>query len=329
VARRALITGIGGQDGSLLAEFLLDEGYEVYGIVRRPGPYENLVSVGSRIELFEADLLDELSLASALECCRPHEVYNLASVSFAPASWDQPILTAEVTAVGVAGLLESIRRVDPDIRFYQASSSEIFGQPVETPQNEQTPLDPLSPYGVAKAYGQFFTQSYRRRYGLFACAGILYNHESERRPLHFLPRKVANGAAAIALGLQGELWLGDVQARRDWGYARDYVRAMWLMLQRPEPEDFVVATGVTHSVEELVASAFERVGLDWQEHVQIDQSLQRGDAQLRDLVGDASKARELLGWEPTVSFEQLVHSLVDAELGRLRRTSGERNEVVG
>jgi len=317
VSRRALVTGIGGQDGSLLAELLLEEGYEVFGVVRRQAAYENLEAVRERVELLQADLLDELSLVRALEACRPHEVYNLASVSFVPASWDQPILTAEFAAVGVTTLLESIRRVDEGIRFYQASSSEIFGEPVEMPQSELTPLSPLTPYGVAKAYGHFITGSYRRRYGLHASSGILYNHESPRRPLDFLPRKVAQGAAAIALGQQGELWLGDLAARRDWGYAGDYVRAMWLMVQQDEPGDFVIATGATHSVEELVECAFSHAGLDWREYVRIDESLRRGKAELHDLVGDPSKARDVLGWSPTVSFEELVHLLVDAELARL------------
>ena len=318
-ARRALITGIGGQDGSILAEYLLDQGYGVFGVVRRAGRYENLEGVEGQVELIQADMLDQLSLVTALERCRPHEVYNLASISFIPASWDQPVLTAEFAAVGVTSLLEAIRRVDPVIRFYQASSSEIFGEPSETPQNETTPLAPLSPYGVAKAYAHFIVRSYRRRYGLHASSGILYNHESDRRPLQFLPRKVAHGAAAIALGLSRELWLGDLDARRDWGYARDYVRAMWLMLQRAEPDDFVIATGVAHSVEELVACAFEHLGLDWRTYVHIDQSLQRGKAELHRLVGDPSKARDLLGWEPTLSFEDLIRMLVDKELGRLQR----------
>jgi GDPmannose 4,6-dehydratase len=317
-SRRALITGIGGQDGSLLAEFLVARDYDVFGVVRRSARYENLVAVEGRVELIQADLLDQLSLVRALEECRPHEVYNLASISFIPTSWDQPVLTAEFAAVGVTSLLEAIRRVDPAIRFYQASSSEIFGEPVETPQSETTPLSPLTPYGVAKAYAHFIVRSYRVRYDLHASSGILYNHESERRPLQFLPRKVAHGAAAIALGLSGELWLGALDASRDWGYARDYVRAMWLMLQRDEPQDFVIATGVAHSVRELVACAFGRVGLDWKEYVHVDQSLQRGKAELHHLVGDASNARALLGWQPSLSFEELVHLLVDNELERLR-----------
>jgi GDPmannose 4,6-dehydratase len=275
-----------------------------------------------RIELIRADLLDQLSLVKALEECRPHEVYNLASVSFVPASWEQPVLTAEFAAVGATALLESIRHVDGEIRFYQASSSEIFGdEPLESPQTEDTPLTPLTPYGVAKAYAHFVTGSYRRRYGLHASAGILYNHESPRRPLDFVPRKVALAAAEISRGLRTEVWLGDLDARRDWGYAADYVRAMWLMLGQDEPGDYVIATGESHSVEELVASAFGHVGLDWTEYVHIDESLRRGKAELHHLVGNPAKARERLGWEPTVSFEELVRLLVDAELERLEGTA--------
>ncbi len=319
-ARRALITGIAGQDGSLLAELLLGEGYEVFGVVRRPASeqFDNLEAIRDRVELVEAALLDELSLVDALKTCRPHEVYNLASPSFVPMSWRQPVVTAEFAAVGVTALLESIRHVDPEIRFYQASSSEIFGEPREVPQNEETPLSPVTPYGVAKAYGHLIVRSYRKRYGLYACSGILYNHESPRRPLDFVTRKVAHAAAAISLGLAGELWLGDLDARRDWGYAGDYVRAMALMLRRDEPDDYLIATGVPHSVEELVELAFGRVDLDWREYVQIDESLRRGAAELHDLVGDASKARERLGWAPTVDFEGLVGLLVDADLERLR-----------
>src|ERR671934_2065167 len=240
-ARRALITGIGGQDGSMLAELLLERGYEVFGVVRRSGSsYPNLSGIRESIELIQADLNDELALVRALRSCRPREVYNLASVSFVPMSWEQPVLTAQLAAVGATALLEAIREVDDSIRFYQASSAEIFGEPVETPQTERTPLVPLTPYGVAKAYAHFITRSYRARYGLHASAGILYNHESPRRPLDFLPRKVAHGAASIALGLQGELWLGDLAARRDWGYAVDYVRAMWLIVQQDDPDDYVI-----------------------------------------------------------------------------------------
>jgi GDPmannose 4,6-dehydratase len=291
----------------------------VIGVVRRaPAEYENLAGIRERPELIQADLLDQLSLVQALERHRPSEVYNLASPSFVPLSWRQPVVTAEFAAVGVTALLEAIRHVDPGIRFYQASSSEIFGEPAETPQTERTPLSPVTPYGVAKAYGHFIIGSYRRRYGLHGSCGILYNHESPRRPVDFLPSKVARGAAAIALGLQGELWLGDLEARRDWGYAVDYVRAMWLMLQQEEPGDYVIATGETHSVGELVECAFGRVGLDWREYVQIDESLKRGKAELYDLVGDPSKARERLGWAPSLDFESLMELLVDAELERLR-----------
>jgi len=322
VAKRALITGIGGQDGSLLAELLLDNGYDVSGIVRRSGAsYPNLGAIRERVDLVEADLNDQFALVRALRTTRPHEVYNLASVSFVPASWEQPVLTAELAAVGVTALLEAIREVDDSIRFYQASSSEIFGHPVESPQSEETPLSPLTPYGVAKAYAHFIARSYRLRYGLHTSAGILYNHESPRRPLEFVPRKVAHAAAAISLGQEGELWLGDLDARRDWGYAGDYVRAMWLMVQQDEGDEYVVATGVTHSVRELVECAFARVGLDWQEYVHIDESLVRGRAELHNLVGDRTKAKTKLGWEPTVTFDGLVHLLVDTELERLRAES--------
>lgn len=318
MARRALITGIGGQDGSLLAELLLEQGYDVCGIVRESASYPNLDGIRDRVELSAVDLLDEDAVFRSLERCRPHEVYNLASVSFAPASWDDPVLTAQVGTVGMTVLLEAIRRFDSTIRYCQASSSEIFGRPIDVPQTERTRLGPLTPYGAAKTYAFVLAHGYRRRHGLFACSAILYNHESERRPLQFLPRKVAHGAAAIALGLEVELLLGDLHPRRDWGYARDYVGAMWRMLQHPEPEDFVIATGVTHSVEELVACAFARVGLDWRRFVRLDPSLQRGEPALTDLAGDSSKARELLGWSPSVSFEELIHLLVDVELERLR-----------
>ncbi len=325
--RRALITGIAGQDGSLLAALLLAQGYEVFGVVRRATSeqFENLEAVRDRVELVQADLLDELSLVDALKTCRPHEVYNLASPSFVPMSWKQPVLTAEFAAVGVTALLESIRLVDAEIRFYQASSSEIFGEPREVPQTEESALAPVTPYGVAKAYGHLIVRSYRKRYGLYACSGILYNHESPRRPIDFVTRKVAHAAAAISLGLEGELWLGDLDARRDWGYAGDYVKAMWRMLMQDEPEDYVIASGIPHSVQELVELAFGRVELDWQEYVHIDESLRRGTAELFDLVGDAAKARERLGWAPTVDFDGLVGLLVDADLERLR---AERSRVV-
>jgi GDPmannose 4,6-dehydratase len=319
-ARRALIIGIAGQDGSLLAELLLSEGYEVFGVVRHPVStrFENLVSIRSELELMQADVLDELSLVDVLTACRPEEVYNLAAPSFVPMSWRQPVLTAEFAAVGCTALLEAIRRVDADIRFYQASSSEIFGEPREVPQHEDTPLAPVTPYGVAKAYAHFITRSYRRRYGLHASSGILFNHESPRRPLEFVTRKITNAAAAISLGLQSDVSLGSLDARRDWGYAVDYVRAMWLMLQQPEPDDYVVATGTTHSVRELAEFAFAHVGLDWEEYVLFDETLVRGKAELHDLVGDSSKARERLGWAPTVDFDGLVHLLVDDDLERLR-----------
>jgi GDPmannose 4,6-dehydratase len=318
--RRALVIGIAGQDGSLLAELLLEHDYEVFGVVRQPvsARFDNLAGIRSNLELSQADVLDELSLVDVLNSSRPHEVYNLAAPSFVPMSWRQPVLTAEFAAVGCTALLEAIRRVDPEIRFYQASSSEIFGEPREVPQHEETPLQPVTPYGVAKAYAHFITRSYRRRYGLHASSGILYNHESPRRPLDFVTRKVTNAAAAISLGLESEVSLGALDARRDWGYAADYVRAMWLMLQEPEPDDYVIATGTSHSVRDLVACAFERVDLDWEAHVRLDESLVRGKAELHDLVGDPTKARERLGWVSTLDFEGLVHLLVDADLERLR-----------
>jgi GDPmannose 4,6-dehydratase len=320
VSRRALITGVGGQDGSLLASLLLEHDYEVTGILRRePSAYaEALLPLEDRIELVRADLLHHTSLVQALQATRPAEVYNLAAPSFVPRSWEEPILTAEFAAVGATSMLEAIREVDPTIRFYQASSSEIFGEPRETPQNESTAPSPLTPYGVAKAYAHFIAASYRRRYSMFTCCGILYNHESPLRPVDFLPRKVARAAAAISLGLEDELVLGDLSARRDWGYAGDYVRAMWLMLQHDQPGDYIVATGVSRSVEELVTCAFDAVSLDWREHVRSDPSLFRGPAELHDLVGDASKARRVLGWEPEIDFEELMRLMVEADLARLQ-----------
>ena len=317
--RRALITGVGGQDGSYLAELLLAQGHEVWGIVRRPvTEYENLAHLAGSVGIIAADLLDQASVAAAIRTSGVREIYNLASPSFVPRSWDEPVRTATHAAVGVTSLLEAVREVDPTIRVYQASSSEIFGEPTETPQTESTRLSPLTPYGVAKAYGHFIAHSYRRRYGMYCCCGILYNHESPRRPLDFLPRKVAYFAATISLGLEQELLLGDLDSRRDWGYARDYVNAMCLMLQQDEPADYVVATGESHSVQDLVALAFARVGLDWRNHVRSDPSLRRGTAELHHLVGDPSRTRERLGWQPSVDFDGLVALLVDAELDRLR-----------
>jgi GDPmannose 4,6-dehydratase len=308
-AQRALVTGAGGQDGSYLAESLLERGYEVVGVVRdAERTYDHLGGV----ELVEVDLLDQAALAGVLRKHRPQEVYNLASPSFVPRSWEHPVETAEFAAVGVTSLLEAIRAVEDGIRVYQASSSEIFGEPAEVPQSESTPLAPVTPYGVAKAYGHFIIGSYRRRYGLHASAGILYNHESPRRPESFLPSKVAHAVARIASGAESELQRGDLDAQRDWGHACDSVEAMRLMLQQDEPGDYVIATGELHSVRELVEVAFSHVGLDWQDHVRVDESLKRGQAELHHLVGDASKAREQLGWQPTVTFEELVALLVDA-----------------
>ena len=314
----ALITGIGGQDGSLLSELLLAEGYAVYGVAHHdPGSYANLAAVRDRIEVIQADLLDQGALRDALEHAQPDEVYNLASPSFVPQSWDAPIATAEFAAVGVTSLLEAVRAVAPSARVYQASSSEIFGAPATSPQTEETPLHPVTPYGVAKAYGHLIVGSYRMRYGLHLSSGILYNHESPRRPATFLPRKVSLGAARIAAGLQEELVIGDLDARRDWGFAGDYVRAMWLMLQQDEPGDYVIASGESHSVQELVEIAFAHAGLDWQKHVRVDPNLVRGRAELHDLVGDARRARMTLGWSPEIDFTRLVHCLVDADAARL------------
>jgi GDPmannose 4,6-dehydratase len=317
--RRALITGITGQDGSYLAEFLLERGYEVVGVTRRTSSHtlDRIAHLADRVPLVSADLLDQSSLASALAEVRPHEVYNLAAQSFVPTSWAQPVLTAEFTAVGVTRLLEAIRSVDPAIRFYQASSSEMFGKARMVPQNEETSFHPRSPYGVAKVYGHWITVNYRESYGLFACSGILFNHESPRRGLEFVTRKVSDGVARIALGLATELRLGNLDAERDWGYAGDYVEAMWRMLQQPVPDDYVVATGETHSVRELVEIAFERVGIDWQRHVVVDPKLVR-PAEVDRLQGDASKARDRLGWKPRVTFRELVERMVDADLDRLR-----------
>jgi GDPmannose 4,6-dehydratase len=316
--KRALITGITGQDGSYLADLLLEKGYEVHGMVRRSSTenFERIAHLVDRIGLVQADLLDPTSLVEALEEIRPTELYNLGAQSFVPTSWKQPVLTAEFTAVGVTRMLEAIRRVDPNIRFYQASSSEMFGKVREVPQNEHTPFYPRSPYGVAKVYGHFITVNYRESYGLYAVSGILFNHESPRRGLEFVTRKISDGVARIKLGLADELRLGNLEAKRDWGYAGDYVEGMWMMLQRDEPEDFVLASGEANSVQEFADIAFRHVGLDPEEHVKSDPEFLR-PAEVDHLVGDATKARKQLGWEPKVSFRELVELMVDADVERL------------
>ena len=316
--KRALVTGITGQDGSYLAELLLERGYEVHGLVRRSSTetFERLTGIRDRIVLHTGDLLDERSLVEVLRKCQPHEIYNLAAMSFVAASWVQPTLTAEFTGVGVTRMLEAMREVCPEARFYQASSSEMFGKVRESPQNEATAFYPRSPYGVAKAYGHFITVNYRESYGLFACSGILFNHESPRRGLEFVTRKVTHGAAAIKLGLQDRLALGTLEARRDWGYAAEYVEAMWLMLQRDEPSDYVVGTGVDHSVRDLVEVAFGHAGLDPVEHVSYDPALGR-PAEVDRLIADPDKVRRELGWRARTSFEELVELMVDADLERL------------
>ncbi len=315
---RALITGITGQDGSYLAELLLEKGYEVHGVVRRASTenFERIEHLKGKVRLVQADLLDQLSLISALKEVKPVEVYNLGAQSFVPTSWQQPMLTGEFTALGVTRMLEAIRLVDPGIRFYQASSSEMFGKVRETPQKESTPFYPRSPYGVAKVYGHWITVNYRESFGLFAVSGILFNHESPRRGREFVTRKVSDGVARIKLGLRDKLRMGNLEARRDWGYAPDFVLAMWLMLQRETPEDFVVATGEAHSVRELVEIAFGHAGLDWKKHVEVDERLLR-PAEVDRLIGDASRARKELGWAPTVSFEKMIRMMVDADVRRL------------
>jgi GDPmannose 4,6-dehydratase len=317
--KTALITGITGQDGSYLAELLLDKGYRVCGMVRRSSAenFYRLEPFRDRLELFQGDLLDGTSLTQVLEQVRPDEVYNLAAQSFVPTSWQQPVLTAEFTAVGVTRLLDALRQVCPQARFYQASSSEMFGKVRETPQKETTPFHPRSPYGVAKAYGHFITVNYRESYGLFACSGILFNHESPRRGLEFVTRKISHGVARIKLGRANELRLGNLQAKRDWGFAGDYVRAMWLMLQQDQPDDYVIGTGQTHTVEDFVRIAFDHAGLDWKKYVIEDPRFYR-PAEVELLLADPSKARRALGWKPTMDFEQLARFMVDAELEMLR-----------
>jgi len=318
VAKRALITGVSGQDGSYLAEFLLEKGYDVWGVVRRLSAenYGRIEHIRDRIHLVQGDLLDQSSLAAALVQSEPDEVYNLAAQSFVPTSWTQPLLTAEFTAVGVTRVLEAVRQVNPKIRFYQASSSEMFGKVREVPQGEDTPFYPRSPYGVAKVYGHFITVNYRESYDMHCSSGILFNHESPRRGIEFVTRKVSDGVARIKLGLQTELAMGNLEAQRDWGFAGDYVEAMWMMLQQDEPDDYVIATGETHSVERLVDVAFSHVGLDWHDHVKLDERFVR-PAEVDLLIGDRSKAETKLGWTPKVTFEELVKMMVDADLERL------------
>jgi GDPmannose 4,6-dehydratase len=319
--KKAIITGITGQDGSYLADLLLEKGYEVHGLVRRASTenFDRIAHLAGRVRLHQADLLDQLSIIEVFKEVRPDEVYNLAAMSFVPTSWKQPVLTGEFTAIGVTRVLEAIRLLDPQgIRFYQASSSEMFGKVQETPQRETTPFYPRSPYGVAKVYGHWITVNYRESYGMFACSGLLFNHESPRRGREFVTRKVTDGVARIKLGLAHELRLGNLEAQRDWGYAGDYVKAMWLMLQQGQPDDYVVATGRTHSVRELVEAAFGHVGLDWTKYVVQDPALIR-PAEVDLLVGDPSKARRVLGWQPEVDFQGLVRMMVEADLERLAK----------
>ena len=320
MTRTALITGITGQDGSYLAEFLLAKGYEVHGMVRRSSTdtFERIAPIRDRLTLHQADLLDQLSIVTLMQEIRPQEVYNLAAQSFVPTSWLQPLLTGEFTALGVTRVLEAIRLVDPAIRFYQASSSEMFGQVRQEPQNEDTPFWPRSPYGVAKVYGHWITVNYRESYDIFACSGILFNHESPLRGKEFVTRKITDAVARIKLGTQEKLTLGNLDAMRDWGFAGDYVKAMWRMLQHDRPDDYVVATGQKHSVGELVELAFGHVDLDWHDYVRSDPKLFR-PAEVSTLRGDAAKARDVLGWEPEVAFAELIRMMVEADLERVRR----------
>jgi GDPmannose 4,6-dehydratase len=318
MSKRVIITGITGQDGSYLAELLLEKGYEVYGMVRRSSTPNlwRIQDVLDRITLKPADLLDQLSLIRLIDEVRPHELYNLAAMSFVPASWDQPMLTGEYNSQGVTRLLDAIRQVDPAIRFYQASSSEMFGKVREMPQTETTPFYPRSPYGVSKVFAHYITVNYRESYNLFAVSGMLFNHESPRRGIEFVTRKVTDGVARIKLGLTDTLSIGNLDAQRDWGFAGDYVRAMWLMLQQDTPQDYVIATGVSHSVRQLIEVAFTHAGLDWEKHVRVDPALMR-PAEVEHLLGDATKARRELSWKPEVSFNRLIEMMVDADLERL------------
>jgi GDPmannose 4,6-dehydratase len=323
MAKRALITGITGQDGAYLARFLLEKGYEVHGMVRRSSSegFERIAEIRSRVSLHQADLLDQLSIVRLLDETRPHEVYNLAAQSFVPTSFAQPLLTGEFTALGVTRVLEAIRHVDTGIRFYQASSSEMFGTVQEEPQTEKTPFWPRSPYGVAKTYGHWITVNYRESYGIHACSGILFNHESPLRGREFVTRKITDAVARIKLGVQQKLRLGNLEALRDWGFAGDYVRAMWLMLQHEVADDFVIATGRKHTVREFAEIAFARAGLDWRSHVEVDPAFFR-PADVNTLCGNPSKARVILGWEPLVTFEELVAMMVDADLVRVEQEVG-------
>jgi len=328
MSQTALITGITGQDGSYLAEFLLEKGYRVVGMTRRSSTdsMQRIEHIQHRIELVQGDVLDQASLVAAIQAARPTEIYNLAAMSFVPTSWNQPVLTGEFTGLGVTRMLEAVRQVDPTVRFYQASSSEMFGKVREVPQNELTPFHPRSPYGVAKAYGHFLTVNYRESFGIFAVSGILFNHESPRRGLEFVTHKVSDGVARISLGMSKELRMGNLDSRRDWGFAGDYVRAMWAMLQQPVACDYVVATGVDHSVRDLCRIAFERVGLDYKKYVVADERLLR-PAEVDHLLGDPTKAREELAWEPTINFEELIHMMVDADIELLRKRTVARNDV--
>jgi GDPmannose 4,6-dehydratase len=317
--KRALITGITGQDGSYLSEFLLEKGYEVHGMVRRSSEekFERIAHLRERITLHQGDLLDQFSIVALLQKIKPDEVYNLAAQSFVPTSWSQPVLTGEFTALGVTKVLEAIRHTLPSVRFYQASSSEMFGKVREVPQTEDTPFYPRSPYGVAKAYGHFITVNYRESFGLYAASGILFNHESPRRGLEFVTRKITYHAARIKLGLEKSMQLGNLDAKRDWGFAGDYVEAMWLMLQQPQPDDYVIATNETHTVRDICEIAFGRLGLEWAKHVHVDPSLVR-PAEVDLLIGNPEKAKKKLGWTPKVTFRQLIEMMVDADLERLK-----------
>ena len=323
--KKALITGITGQDGSYLAELLLSKGYQVYGMVRRSSTenFERIEHLRDRIELRQADLLDQLSIINLISETRPDEIYNMAAQSFVPTSWEQPLLTAEFTALGVCRILEAIRLVDREARFYQASSSEMFGKVREVPQNEKTPFHPRSPYGVSKVYGHFLTINYRESYDIYASSGILFNHESPRRGLEFISRKITYGAARIKLGLDKEMRLGNLDAERDWGYAGDYVEAIWMMLQQEKADDYVIATGIKHSVRDLANLAFSHVGLDYKDFVAVDKALLR-PAEVDHLLGDATKARTQLGWKPKVSFEELIRMMVEADLEKVKKQIAER-----